>query len=195
MSQSPYRGPFAELIDELQIAASWRVESSGSGDPCLAAAALLSDLSRRVTLIVDGREIDGRFALYDATAQEDGVVLRFERVDAEVHTMSPELIAKISDIGKRDAHWQTVTDKIAAFEFAANEIDGVVQSDLSWWRKYEIVFAIHQNKIKPILNNLGVSFDWYDPDTTHEEDTLAYHLALMELQDDLRKSLTRGHND
>lgn len=58
---------------------------------------------------------------------------------------------------------------------------------LDWESKYDIIFHWHSYKISILLKNLGISLDWYDPDTTYEEDVTAYVKALFAIRPDVEK--------
>ncbi len=47
---------------------------------------------------------------------------------------------------------------------------------------YDVVFATHSECISPIIEMLGMKFDWCDPDTSYEEDVEAYLNALDEFK-------------
>lgn len=52
---------------------------------------------------------------------------------------------------------------------------------LDWEVKFDLVFGTHQKNIKALLSEAGKNLDYYDPDTTYEEDSRAYVTALEEL--------------
>lgn len=43
---------------------------------------------------------------------------------------------------------------------------------------YDLVFECWRENIDPLLQELGVDFEWYDPDTTPEADVRAFADAL-----------------
>ena len=49
--------------------------------------------------------------------------------------------------------------------------EGIIESDMSWEAKYDLIFSpdIYQN-----VRKLARGFDYYDPDTTYEEDVMAF---------------------
>lgn len=53
-------------------------------------------------------------------------------------------------------------------------------ANVSWEFKYTRIFTIWNKNIKPILNDLNDSLDWYDPDTSYEEDVTYFVKALQE---------------
>lgn len=59
-----------------------------------------------------------------------------------------------------------------------DELMEVLSSNLSWKEKYEVVFSTNRNQIEPLLK--PYEFEYYDPDTTYEEDAKAYVYALQE---------------
>ena len=59
-------------------------------------------------------------------------------------------------------------------------------SDTSWELKYELIFS---EEISVAIRNTGVSFEYYDPDTTYEEDVRAYVNSVNEKADEIEKVL------
>ena len=53
----------------------------------------------------------------------------------------------------------------------------IVESDLSWEEKYDMIFC---EEISKKAKKLSPSFDWYDPDTTYEEDVMAFFNSFTE---------------
>ncbi len=53
--------------------------------------------------------------------------------------------------------------------------------ELNWETKYGLVFDTHQKKIRGLLYKARKNLDYYDPDTSYEEDARAYVNALDEL--------------
>jgi len=72
----------------------------------------------------------------------------------------------------------TSTDqsRTARFKFLAAELQKTIDDqELDWESKYDIGFSI-----KPIIEEcLGASIEWYDPDTTYQEDILAFNRAVQ----------------
>lgn len=64
------------------------------------------------------------------------------------------------------------------------EMDRVFQSDADWEIKYDLVLGIARD-----IRNLDRDFDieYYDPDSTYEEDTVACYEAYAELAERYRK--------
>lgn len=50
---------------------------------------------------------------------------------------------------------------------------------------YDATFDFHQGVIKPLLFKLYIKLDYYDPDTTYEEDVQAYRNALTKILEKL----------
>jgi hypothetical protein len=67
-------------------------------------------------------------------------------------------------------------DKFIYFMRLSNTIDGIVSLDIPWETKYDIIF-LH---IKPEIDKTGIHIEYADPDTSYEEDTLAYKNAVYE---------------
>lgn len=67
----------------------------------------------------------------------------------------------------------------------AREVQRICDTDASWEMKYELVFS------KELSGRLQAlySLDYYDPDTTYEEDVLAFCRAVNEKADDMGKAL------
>jgi hypothetical protein len=78
----------------------------------------------------------------------------------------------------------TTTDKIARFLDLADEIFRVADSAASAETKYELVFS---DELGPRTLSQIVPLDYYDPDTSYEEDIAAYVAALREKCGDLRE--------
>lgn len=57
------------------------------------------------------------------------------------------------------------------------QIENVINSDLSWEAKFDIIFS---PELSQQFCKLAPSFDWYDPDTTYEEDVMAFFDAAKE---------------
>ena len=52
----------------------------------------------------------------------------------------------------------------------------IVESDADWDVKYDLMFRLG---VGQKIRDLGVRFDWCDPDASYEEDVIAYHRALL----------------
>jgi len=66
--------------------------------------------------------------------------------------------------------------------------DDPMMSTRSWDDVYDDIFSIHMSeRIHKLLNDLSISFDYCDPDTTYEEDVRAYVDALARLAEDILK--------
>ena len=50
----------------------------------------------------------------------------------------------------------------------------IYYSDLSWEAKFDLIFSSHGSQK---FCKLARGFDWYDPDTTYEEDVSAFFYA------------------
>ena len=54
-------------------------------------------------------------------------------------------------------------------------------NDPVWERVYDAVFSDAVSiRVFSLFGKLNMSFDWYDPDTTYEEDVVAFARALKE---------------
>lgn len=63
-----------------------------------------------------------------------------------------------------------------------NRCEEIIDTDADWEIKYDVIFEIHGNSIRPLLQELGYRFDYYDPDTTYQEDVVALVNALAEVK-------------
>lgn len=69
------------------------------------------------------------------------------------------------------------------------EVEIIHESEADGEFKYRQIFSMWREEIKPLMDSYGFKFDWYDPDTTYEDDIRAFANALMEFRDQLRKNL------
>ena len=53
----------------------------------------------------------------------------------------------------------------------------IVESDMSWEEKYDLIFS---SEISQKVCKLARGFDYYDPDTTYEEDVMAFFNSFKE---------------
>lgn len=64
----------------------------------------------------------------------------------------------------------------------------VMQEDVDWEMKFDLVFSQEvSRRVFNLLDALNVSFDYYDPDTSYEEDVLAFSNAFNEKMEELKK--------
>lgn len=69
-----------------------------------------------------------------------------------------------------------------------NKIQKLINEDIDWETKYDLVFCENvSRRVFKLLKELGVSFDYYDPDTSYEEDLRAFANALKEKVEELEK--------
>lgn len=72
-------------------------------------------------------------------------------------------------------------EKVKEFIRLADIAKEIINNEfLEWKEKYDLIFGLK------IQSTTGITFDWYDPDTTYEEDVTYYFEALMEKADRLR---------
>lgn len=71
------------------------------------------------------------------------------------------------------------------FVTLAREVQRICDTDASWETKYEVVFSAALSKRMYAI----CRFDYYDPDTSYEEDVLAFCRAVNEKADELEKVL------
>ena len=55
--------------------------------------------------------------------------------------------------------------------------EGIIESDMSWEAKYDLIFS---PEISQKVSELARGFDYYDPDTTYEEDVMAFFNSFKE---------------
>lgn len=72
------------------------------------------------------------------------------------------------------------------FIILAREVERICTSSASWETKYEAVF---NEDVSLRMRALCPSFDYYDPDTSYEEDVRAFQRAASEKADDLEDLL------
>ena len=71
--------------------------------------------------------------------------------------------------------------KFAELKQIAAELEEVLLSDaITDEEKYELTFWTNSEKVQPILKELSLRLEYYDPDTTYMEDSWAYVNALKE---------------
>lgn len=69
-----------------------------------------------------------------------------------------------------------------------NKIQKLIDENVSWEIKYDLVFCENvSRRVFTLLKELNVSFDYYDPDTSYEEDLMAFANALKEKLEKLEK--------
>jgi hypothetical protein len=49
---------------------------------------------------------------------------------------------------------------------------------MDWEYKYDMIFQIGKDHIYSELDSLGIALDYYDPDTSYEEDVTAFVTEL-----------------
>lgn len=74
-------------------------------------------------------------------------------------------------------------NQIKDFIDIAEQAQRIVESDADWETKYEIIFS---NPVGGRIRDIGIVVDWHDPDTTYEEDVLAYAKALSRKAENLK---------
>lgn len=70
---------------------------------------------------------------------------------------------------------------------AIEEQERVFASEADWELKFEVIFKRNKEVVQPLLATHVRNFQWYDPDSTYEEDVTAYMTALTELKERLQK--------
>ena len=76
-------------------------------------------------------------------------------------------------------------EKLQTFIKLADLADSICWSNsIGWKTKYNFIFSKEMSKQ---IEETGISFDYYNPDTSYEEDVTAYVIAITEKADELRK--------
>ncbi len=68
---------------------------------------------------------------------------------------------------------------------AIDEVISFDKPDVNDEMLYTVVFQTHSEVIIHMIKALGLTFDWYDPDTSYREDVDAYLGALKNFKKDL----------
>lgn len=76
-------------------------------------------------------------------------------------------------------------DNAREFIRLAREVRRICDTDADWETKYDLVFSPDMSRRMSALYRL----DYYDPDTSYEEDVLAFCRAVNEKADELEKAL------
>jgi hypothetical protein len=77
----------------------------------------------------------------------------------------------------------------ARFVALAERAKRIADSDTSWETKYELIFATGMPSLSRSIRETGHIPDYYDPDTSYEDDVRAFVDAVTAKADDLRKAL------
>ena len=67
-------------------------------------------------------------------------------------------------------------------------VQKLIVEDIDWEVKYDLIFcnAVSKN-IFNLFKEIGIFFDYYDPDTSYQEDSLAFSNALNDKIEQLEK--------
>ena len=68
----------------------------------------------------------------------------------------------------------------------ANAASAIASSPAEWETKYDLIFS---DAISGRIRDLGMAPDYYDPDTSYEEDVMAYVAAHKTKADQMRLAL------
>ena len=60
----------------------------------------------------------------------------------------------------------------------------IAYSEAAWMTKYELVFT-QADSVKAAIKEIGMELEWYDPDTSYEDDLIAFMKALDEIGEEL----------
>lgn len=61
-----------------------------------------------------------------------------------------------------------------------DKAEKIFESTATWEMKYDLIFGM---RIAQKIRESDLSFDWYDPDTSYEEDVRYYMRALREFRE------------
>lgn len=68
------------------------------------------------------------------------------------------------------------------------KVQRLITEDINWEIKYDLIFSENvSRKVFNLMKELNIRFDYYDPDTSYEEDSLAFSNALNEKVEELKK--------
>lgn len=68
---------------------------------------------------------------------------------------------------------------VKLLKILANDVNTVIKSELEWEEKYDLIFSdTLSSRIYETLKNINIRFDYYDPDTSYEEDAVAFSNGL-----------------
>jgi hypothetical protein len=69
------------------------------------------------------------------------------------------------------------------------EIEAIVASEADWKYKYGRVFKLNSKFIMPLIEDLGIQFNYFDPDEDFEADVLAYMKALAAIKENIEMEI------
>ena len=70
----------------------------------------------------------------------------------------------------------------------------VRDQSMDWDGKFDLIFSDHISiKILAFSRKHGVTLDWYDPDTSYEEDVMAFYNAVISVRDELLSKTKKGN--
>jgi hypothetical protein len=82
----------------------------------------------------------------------------------------------------RDARTDAVVQELAEIDIFVGKVIAAATEDndpVSWEKAYNAIFSDRVSKrVYELLRRIGSSMDYYDPDTSYEEDVRAFASAL-----------------
>ena len=63
-------------------------------------------------------------------------------------------------------------------------LHAIAHSEVSWQTKFELVFT-QADSVKDAIKGIGIELEWVDPDTSYEDDLMAFIQALDEIGEEL----------
>lgn len=96
-------------------------------------------------------------------------------------TTHVDVVQDVREIARKALN-ETECNPEQILDFYISDCEKILNSDVDWEIKYDSIFNIFSQSIRPLLEKMCYTLDYYDPDTTYEEDTNALVNALLELR-------------
>lgn len=81
----------------------------------------------------------------------------------------------------------SLQNQIKRFIRLADEALRIKESNVSWETKYALIFSYN---VAGEIRKTHIDFEWYDPDTSYQEDVVAFVNAVTERANEFKKLLT-----
>lgn len=75
-------------------------------------------------------------------------------------------------------------ENIKEFIKLVGDAQRIIDSPIEWETKFDLIFS---DIISKKISELGILFEWCDPDTSYEDDVLAYYNAVKSKAEELEK--------
>lgn len=117
---------------------------------------------------------------------DDGLIAKvlFNTVDVIEIEKTGQLDDALSNILNEILKPMDTMAKVRKFLELARNIMKIYGSEASGKTKYSLIFSINKE-----IAEMDMSFDWFDPDSSYEEDVYAYVQALEEKVEEYKKIL------